>query len=75
MRTKDKFNLKAVKKAILLMHNKKYMYLSCIIIFCIVELAYTALDSFGIRGIVNSLSYKDTKMFWHSMSFIIAKNI
>lgn len=75
MKRTDKFNLKAVKKAILLMHNKKYMYLSCIVIFCIVELVYTVLDSFGIRGVVNSLSYKDTKMFWYSMSFIIAKNI
>lgn len=71
----DKFNLKIVKNAIMLMGNMRKIYLLCIIVFCIVEIIGTALISFGMKGIINSLSDKNIKMFWYSLSLIIFKNI
>jgi|GEM_PF-779669 len=75
MKILDRFNLKTVKKAIMLMGNMKKIYLLCIMLFCAVEIIGTALISFGMKGIINSLIDKNIKMFWYSLSLIILKNI
>ncbi len=75
MKIVDKFNLKTVKKAIMLMGNMKNTYLFCIVMFCVVELIVTVLNTFGMRGIINSLTDKNIKMFWYSLSLIIFQYI
>lgn len=65
------FNIPTIIKAIKLMGKKSKLFLTCILLFCAVEMGGTVLSTLGIKGIITALGQNDYSLFWKSLLLII----
>lgn len=69
------FNIPTIIKAIQLMGKKSKLFLTCILLFCAVEIVGTVLNTYGIKGIITALGESNYSLFWHSLLLIWLTNI
>lgn len=69
------YNIPTFAKVLKLMGRKSKLFVTCIVIFCAVEITGTVLYTIGIKGLITSLTEINTYLFWRSLIFIIIPNI
>ena len=65
------FNIPTIMKAIKLMGKKSKLFLTCILLFCAIEIGGTVLNTFGIKGVITSLGESNYTLFWNSLLLIV----
>jgi ATP-binding cassette subfamily B protein len=68
------FNIPTIIKSIKLMGKKSKLFLTCIFIFCAVEIIGTVLNTAGIKGVITALGDSNYIHFWKSLFLIVLNN-
>lgn len=68
------YNIPTIIKAIKLMGKRSKVFLTCIILFCAVELGFIILNAYGTKWLITALGEKSYGLFWKSILIIVIKN-
>lgn len=75
MKLLKNFNIPTIIESIKLMGKNSKLFVVCIFIFCMVEVAGIPLLAYGIKGVINAVTIKSYLLFWKSLMLIIIKHL
>ena len=69
------YNIETIIKSIRMIGKKRLLYLTCILVFCAVQLGGIPLRTYGIQGVFAAAGGKNPGLFLHSLFLLLLSNV
>lgn len=74
MKLLNSYNIPTIAKSIRMMGSKYKLFLTCIFVFCTIQVAGIPLRTYGIKGVITAVGHRNINLFGISLVLILIAN-